>query len=466
MKKILLYLSADTVDYQIDTPAYYDTLYNDFVRGGGGNAGNKLFLNATKNYLEDVDLENTIYYSINKNNFFICNKSIDEINASYKAIVLPQANIFSDSKRERMYLIGFTEAIKKLTIPVYVTGVGAQAKDYGDIYKLYYSIRSIAIEFCNAVYRTGGEFSLRGYFTKELFNMLGFGNAVVTGCPSLFQVGRDFQIEETKVAQKDLKPVINGYSKFLYNNFIYSAFKKYNAVYIDQGEFIQLLYDIEFAKYIKKTRKNVRKLINNYTIRGLNLVLDDKIKLFYDIPIWRNYILSNNFNFSIGQRIHGNLISIINGIPSVVVVHDSRTRELAEFFEIPHITNINKYKDIYEIYQDMDYKRFNKNFAKKYDIFNKFMLEHGLRQHNIEPFDNIDIDLNKYTVPQNINLQYIKDLRDTINKTEYRTWECVNNLKKRMILLPYRSKEYFKRDFYKYLYLQEIYWKGKLSQIE
>lgn len=461
MKKILLYLSADTIDFKIDIPTCYDTLYNDYIGGGGGNAGNKLFLSATKSYLENVDLENTIYYSVLKKNFFISNKSIDEINSSYKAIVLPQANIFSNSKRERIYLSGFTETIKKLKIPVYVTGVGAQAKDYGDIYKLYYSIRNVAIEFCNAVYHTGGEFSLRGYFTKELFNMFGFKSAVVTGCPSIFQVGRNFQIIETKVKQNELKPVINGYSNFLYNNTVYSAFKRYNAIYIDQSEFIRILYDESYISEIKKSRKYIHKLIDTYTIRGLNLIADGKMKLFYDIPIWESFIVSNNFNFSFGQRIHGNLISIINGIPAVVVAHDSRTKELAEYFEIPNICNVKKYDDIYEIYQEMDYKNFNKNFSKKYDIFNKFMLEHGLRQNDIEPNKNNKIDLNNFVFPQNKNLQYVNEFKDLLKNSRYKVVEQLNMVKKNMLLLPYDIKEEFMKILYKYVYyFQESQKKG------
>ena len=456
MKKLLLYLSADTIDFNMDNPTCYDSIYNDFVEGGRGNVGNKFFLSATKSYLEDVDFVNTIYYSCLKKNFFISNKSFDEINSSYRAIVLPQANVFSVSKEAIAHLIGFTEVLKKIKIPVYVTGVGAQAEDYGSIYELFYSIKQVAVEFCNAVYRTGGEFSLRGYFTKELFDLFGFKSAVVTGCPSIFQVGRNFQVNKKKITQDDLRPTINGYANFLKNDVIFSAFEKYGAIYLDQSEFIRILYDDSYFTNEHLDKKNIKVLINKYSINGLKLLSEDKIKLFYDIPVWKDYLIKQGFNFSLGQRIHGNIISIISGIPAMVVAHDSRTKELAEYFEIPNISNIKKYHDVYEIYLEMDYKRFNKNFSSKFDIFNKFLLEHNLRQHDIQAEVNNAIDISKYDFPQSKNLQYMKDVAALLEKSQYKIEEQINGYMKYAVGIPYELKQHLKKKLYKHKYLTEL----------
>lgn len=98
-------------------------------------------MTATKNYLKDeADFEHTLFYSNRKKNFCICDYSIDEINERFRAVVLPQANIFSATDIAIEHMKGFTEVINKLKIPVYVTGVGAQAQDYDSIYELYYSI--------------------------------------------------------------------------------------------------------------------------------------------------------------------------------------------------------------------------------------------------------------------------------------------------------------------------------------
>jgi len=41
------------------------------------------------------------------------------------------------------------------------------------------------------------------------------------------------------------------------------------------------------------------------------------------------------YDFAFGSRIHGNVAAILAGTPGHVIAHDSRTRELAEYYEIP-----------------------------------------------------------------------------------------------------------------------------------
>ena len=62
-----------------------------------------------------------------------------------------------------------------------------------------------------------------------------------------------------------------------------------------------------------------------------------------------------DFNFACGSRIHGNIMPILMGIPAAICPIDSRTREMAEFFDIPMITEKDlKKKSLYSIYLDTD----------------------------------------------------------------------------------------------------------------
>ena len=144
------------------------------------NLGNRLWFQGIVSVISTS--ENTVEFA--KFDF-----DIDEINANYDLIVAPMANIFAEYCYETLNRIA--EIYEQIKIPVYVIACGAQANSYDDLKRLCDIIREPATRFIKAIHNTGGEFALRGYFTKELFNMLGFSDiGVVTGCPSLFQMGR------------------------------------------------------------------------------------------------------------------------------------------------------------------------------------------------------------------------------------------------------------------------------------
>ena len=84
----------------------------------------------------------------------------------------------------------------------------------------------------------------------------------------------------------------------------------------------------------------------------MQLIKEGRVRLFYDIPVWSDFFQRENIDFSIGERIHGNLIALLNGVPAVVCPHDTRTRELAEFFEIPMVEDVSSKRYIYEIYEE------------------------------------------------------------------------------------------------------------------
>lgn len=78
------------------------------------------------------------------------------------------------------------ERFRRIRIPVYVIACRIQASGYDQLSEIVCALNGPASRFISRVYDTGGEFALRGSFTKEFFDKLGFPSAVVTGCPSLY----------------------------------------------------------------------------------------------------------------------------------------------------------------------------------------------------------------------------------------------------------------------------------------
>lgn len=103
--------------------------------------------------------------------------------------------------------------------------------------------------------------------------------------------------------------------------------------------------------------------------------------MYADTDEWLNSFAANGLSFSFGSRIHGSVMPILAGVPATVYTCDSRTREMAEFFDIPHILPAdaeNKKFSLYELYLQSDYSDFNKNFSKRFDEFESFLRKCGI----------------------------------------------------------------------------------------
>ena len=64
---------------------------------------------------------------------------------------------------------------------------------------------------------------------------------------------------------------------------------------------------------------------------------EENSNIFIDIDIWGNFL--QKFDCSIGTRVHGNILAIKYGTPSIIIVSDLRTQELVEYHKIPFINN-------------------------------------------------------------------------------------------------------------------------------
>lgn len=372
MKIVLLY-NHNELDRNVLEPVSYDKFEEKWREQGGGNSGNKLFISAVEQYICQQGVE----YG------YLDNRLPEQINEEYDLGILPLANILNANKGVMQQLEQYTNLIEKLSIPVFVIGIGLQTKSYDDIHELSKIIKRPVQRFLKAIYNKGGELALRGYATKELLDKIDKNTAVVTGCPSMYQKGRTLKINKTKVSQQDFKPVINGNLSYLQSIGFIENFGKYSeSIYLDQDEFAEMLYYKNlFNEKIKF--KDIFKMIQEKTLVGIELFCHDRVKLIYDIPVWMEFL--KQYDFSCGSRIHGNIIALLSGIPANVIVRDARTREIAEFYHIPTASekDICKEIDIYDLYLKADYKKFNDSFAAKYDQFQEFLKKNNIVE-NIE----------------------------------------------------------------------------------
>ncbi len=403
INRLLVYMRKN-IEYDVFHSLNYKSLKENLINEGRNdfpNFGNKVWYQGilSEIYREDMSID---YYDYSGNT--------DYINNNYDAVLMPCANIFSEEFVQKLRIN--TEFCKKIKIPVYVISCGLQVGLDGNIDYLVSKIGEDSKRFIDSVYATGGDICLRGYITKEFFDKLGFDKAFVGGCPSIYQNGRDLIIRKAENIQQ-LKVAVNGHNSELKMPFYYKICKEKQNEFFDQDQYGDYLYtprflkDISFKKLVRMDRSS------GYT--GCVLLSENRINMFINVPDWMGYIVREGFDMSFGSRIHGNIVPLLCKVPSVVHVCDSRTKEIAEFYNIPTVTTneIKRYKNIREIYEKADFSIFNNSFKLKYDQFEKFLVKSGF-VNNINK--NNLFGINKNIKKEIVNSSDIDGFRKRFNK--------------------------------------------------
>ena len=227
--KLLIYMRSNKSEYDIFNHTDYYSLKDRLQKEGYTgypNYGNKVWYQGIISELYRDDLEYSFYdYSGN----------VDCVNESYDAVLMPCANIFSEEFVGK--LVENTEFIRKLKIPVYVISCGIQLGQDESIDYLVSKIGKESADFIEAVYSTGGDICLRGYISKEFFDKLGFKDAFVGGCPSIYQTGRNLGIIKKTISPDNFKVAVNGHNTELKTKLYRDVFKHYpQSEFFDQDE--------------------------------------------------------------------------------------------------------------------------------------------------------------------------------------------------------------------------------------
>ena len=266
--------------------------------------------------------------------------------------------------------------LRRIRIPVYVIACGVQVDSYAHLDELIGVIGKPAKHFISAVYDTGGEFALRGEVTKEFFTRLGYPSAVVTGCPSLYQLGRELRVRRAGGAEK---PVFNG---------SLAAFRALmrelpESVYVSQGEYFSELFNPAHA--IGGGFPADVRFVKNQGAALAGLLGEDRVQYFADMSAWYAYLRREGFGFSVGGRLHGNVMAILSGVPALILSVDERTREVADFFCIPTqpFKPGHSYtkRELLTLWEAADYTRFEREFPGRFDFFERFLAERGIVRH-------------------------------------------------------------------------------------
>ncbi|HYO42449.1 MAG TPA: polysaccharide pyruvyl transferase family protein [Candidatus Limnocylindrales bacterium] len=359
MTRILL--RATKSPFEVRSPR--KTLDDNLI---AGNSGNLVFMDAAWKLLSAPGAD------ITPDRLEFKPRHADEINERYDVYVVPLANAFRLSFEAT--LVRMTEVIRRLRIPVIVLGVGAQGSpDYGfdAIAPMERSVR----DFVGAVLDRSPSIGVRGEATLAYLNGLGFRDIEVIGCPSMFMWGTNLRVERRVPALDETSRIaitISPYRSTM-GPIVLEACRRFpNLTYYAQDRFtLELL--------LKGTPlPNGTPDAAVPTHPDHPLFRDNRTKLFIDPWPWIEDLRHQDFSF--GTRIHGSIAALIAGTPTTVITHDSRTLELARYFEIPYreLRRVSDGLDPVELHETADFTALNEGHAARFETFTRYMTAAGL----------------------------------------------------------------------------------------
>jgi hypothetical protein len=365
-KSILVWGAPSQVSPDLD--------YQSAFIGSGNNFGNILIGNAVTSFLKKNDV--VLREELN---------SPEEANERCFHVVIPAAN-FLWRDFDFGYMANF---IEKTNLPVTIIGVGAQTNDRTTSSEIHPN----TLRLMRIISDRSASLGVRGFYTAEVLAAHGIHNSTVIGCPSLY-TNRcpSLVIDGSKLKSIDSLSVnfsrrVKGHAfnpatlQKIENSLLGLALSR-NSTFVAQDE----IQEIALAHGEPVDTKEICNYFNETEEGSVIKFFKENTKYFTEVDSWSRYIRTQAA--SIGTRFHGNLIALINGIPALTIVHDSRTMEMCTLMNAPkiHISQINDVciskKFLLEALETSDYSAFESTYKILYSRFVSFLDDNGL-MHNL-----------------------------------------------------------------------------------
>ena len=210
---------------------------------------------------------------------------------------------------------GYLEKLAdKYAIPFIPISVGLQAEKFDPGFRLSANTLRLLKKL-----EERAIIGVRGQFTADVLEKHGVKNLCVIGCPSMYYWNNpEFRIDTKAEPQRASANFKTFFGRL-------SAAEKHFLSYCAQ-------HDMQFVEQTELpfTRENAR---DEKFFQFIRSWLDRRSVLPCGYREWCDAL--NGIDFSLGGRFHGNVIALWNGIRSLFLTTDSRTRELTDFFGLP-----------------------------------------------------------------------------------------------------------------------------------
>ncbi|SNS52444.1 MULTISPECIES: polysaccharide pyruvyl transferase family protein [unclassified Azospirillum] len=349
-----------------------DMLSDAALQATGHNTGNLLIGGALESQLEGAS------------QFFFSLPPPERAREEFDLIAIAASN-FIFHRFDFGYLGNF---IEKSGLPCVVVGLGAQAKD-----------RSIAIEIPEGTQRflrVASErttlIGVRGTFTAEVLDRMGIRNVQVVGCPSFYplQCPPAMTLPDRLPSPDQL--VLNGSRNVVEHSFdpetmlavereVFRYALKHDVDYVLQSELPEILFHRGLGEAPMSQLAAIRDILDidpATTDEQFEQFIRARCKTFFNIAEWAAFIRTKTL--SLGSRFHGNVMAMTNGVPAVLIAHDTRTEEMAEHIGLPRLKPaVGKPFSLEGLLAEADASQFNALYPRRRLEYIEFLKKNGLK---------------------------------------------------------------------------------------
>jgi len=316
---------------------------------------------------------------------------IDRLNAEYDYVFLRGSNYV----HAQMNWAQAAEVLRRLKIPVIAFGIGAQAPVSGKL-QLSEDTKTVLKLISDSTASLG----VRGTYSAEVLNDLGIKNVRIIGCPTAFRnndpnlairlppleqiktAGVTLRREVSKTYAQDIKRYLT-----FHRSLVKAMADRFEVTLMSQGEVEEKKLALgtidQQAQAMTALRAN--EWANNW-------YLDEQVerlyqtRMFYSDVVAEYERLVRGLDLVLGYRLHGNLMALANGTPSIYFTYDSRTVEFAETFKIPSVDVFSGQDFRLEDYwEQARFDRFNAAYAQVYRAMSAFLSENKIDHKMVKP---------------------------------------------------------------------------------
>jgi hypothetical protein len=296
---------------------------NALFEACGQNTGNLAFFHALGTHISA------------KITYFGWDFEPDRINDSVDCLVIAAANQLNPA----WDFGAVATQLEKIRVPLCVVGLGAQW--HGDVVGLRLSEGTV--RFAKVLSERTRVIGVRGERSGSVLDKIGVQNWDVVGCPSHFinqseprlgwRVAARFR---DKGATPD-KVIIN----FDVGSDMARALGRTQAMVGDA--LVSFVCQAPSAAVAMARGESVSRekdyavIMDTFALTspGFKLRAIRSATAFFSVDAWLEWCRA--YDLSIGTRLHGNIIAMQAGVPSIVITHDGRTEELASTLSMPAI---------------------------------------------------------------------------------------------------------------------------------